>query len=734
MAASARNRASVEEAFENYQTDLSTTRTGLLAAEKGAAADAARDALQRGETHAGDVSHKNSIKKQAFADACVSLQGLRSGLAEIAEKGSTAIDEVLNDSKKSPLMKVGEIVDIVEKAQFYGGHRAQQHITKIGEGISAILKAEGDPRTAEEFAKAHGLDLSVPAPQDKQALTQYFTGMLAKSPADSSHSSGFGGSPAAAWQAGNSQDTSKVTNASYVEPGKTDIAPAAHYGAGSTSGSPGVTAPPPGVSGSPSPTAVRAANTVPGAQQLPGSASNSPGAQAIGGSSAMAGPAVSSGSSATTAAAGSGGISAGGGHGASASMSVAASSGSAAVQPLSPDGLAQSFNNGVHAGAPASATGEALSQSFSTTSHSPVAQQPIAPSPSTTPTSGGHYVFDSPQSHAADASSTYTPPADTNSTMYATPATSMAPPPSAAAMPAAPAGPLPTYGSDLRPPTPTAPSSMGPANTSPLSAPVNPSSGQSALGQPAVVKQQPVAPAAPMSGAGLTQNAVAATAVGAIAGAASERSAAQTRLQSLVEFVARQEPKLSWVVGDREDGTTVLTTDLASGWIPPHIEIPSGVQLLVPARRRGSLEHLLGDTMETAPWTPGHYLPPEKDVEPISTSFRARQVPDVDELNWELSQATNWRDGLPRLAHTLAKAGAAGTGVLDSEADMLRDHLTATAQKVLTTYPGNVDAADVGNWQLLAAIDALLTKQQTILKYHFAWFQALSMATHGGSR
>jgi hypothetical protein len=237
-----------------------------------------------------------------------------------------------------------------------------------------------------------------------------------------------------------------------------------------------------------------------------------------------------------------------------------------------------------------------------------------------------------------------------------------------------------------------------------------------------------------MPGAGLTQNAVAATAVGAIAGAASERSAAQTRLQSLVEFVARQEPKLSWAVGDREDGTTVLTTDLASGWIPPYIEIPSGVQLLVAARRRGSLEHLLGDTTETVTWTPGHYLPPEKDVEPIATSFRARQVADIDELNWELTQATNWRDGLPRLAHTLAKAGAAGTGVLDSEADMLHDHLTAVAQKVVNAYPGNVDAADVGNWQLLAAIDALLTKQQTILKYHFAWFQALSMATHGGSR
>lgn len=273
-----------------------------------------------------------------------------------------------------------------------------------------------------------------------------------------------------------------------------------------------------------------------------------------------------------------------------------------------------------------------------------------------------------------------------------------------------------------------------PAAASPLSAPVNPASGQSPIGQPTVVKQQPVASAAPLSSAGLVENAAAATATGAVAGVASQKTVAQKRLQTLVDFVARQEPKLSWIVGDREDGTTVLATDLASGWIPPHIEIPSGVQLLEPARRRGSLEHLLGETTETATWTPGHYLPPEKDVDPLPTSLRSRQVPEIAELNWELAQSTNWRDGLPRLAHTLTKVGAAGTGVLDSELDMLLGHLAASGHNVLAAYPDNVNADDVGNWQLLAAIEALLTKQKTALNYHFAWFQALSMATQGGAR
>ena len=191
---------------------------------------------------------------------------------------------------------------------------------------------------------------------------------------------------------------------------------------------------------------------------------------------------------------------------------------------------------------------------------------------------------------------------------------------------------------------------------------------------------------------------------------------------------------MKWAIGDREDGSTVVVTDLASGWIPPHVQIPKGVELLPPEKRRGGLERLLGETTDHSIWTPGHYLPNAKDVEPVEMTFRARQVPDIDELNWELTQATNWRDGLPRLAHTLTKAGIAGTGVLDTEADLLYEHLTAIRSKVVKAYPDAVEPNDVGNWQLLAAISGLIASDKTTLKYHFAWFQALSMATQGGAR
>lgn len=166
----------------------------------------------------------------------------------------------------------------------------------------------------------------------------------------------------------------------------------------------------------------------------------------------------------------------------------------------------------------------------------------------------------------------------------------------------------------------------------------------------------------------------------------------------------------------------MLATDLADGWIPPGIDLPSAVTLLPPARRRGNLESLLGDATVTASYTPVHHLP--EDDEPTPASPRPRCAPTVSDLGWELSQATQWRDGLPRLAHTLAKAASAGTGVLDSEIDLLHEHLATTSKRVLDSYPDAVDTHEVGNWQLLAAINALVAGEKATANYHLAWFLA----------
>jgi hypothetical protein len=220
-------------------------------------------------------------------------------------------------------------------------------------------------------------------------------------------------------------------------------------------------------------------------------------------------------------------------------------------------------------------------------------------------------------------------------------------------------------------------------------------------------------------------NALGAVASGAVAGTEVERTAAEDRLRRLLHAVVRQEPGLRWAIGEHGDGSTVLVTDLASGWVPPHISIPAGVTLPGPASHPGStLAALLGDAVRTAIYDPRRCTEPDDEGEPVAMSITARRTPAVDDLAWELARATRWRDGLPRLAHTLARAAWARTGCLESEIALLRDHLGTLARTVVDSYPDAVIAADVANWQLLATVEALVDESPTLADYHFAWFYA----------
>ena len=405
----------------------------------------------------------------------------------------------------------------------------------------------------------------------------------------------------------------------------------------------------------------------------------------------------------------------------------------APTNALSPEGIANNLNAGANAGAPMSAGTEALSNNamHAVQPQAPLHSEAMAPPP--TAPSSGVPLFDNAHAAHVPVDGPAPPPApqDTTQTVVAAPAAAPAPAVPQAPAAAAPAGPLPAYGADLRPVASTAPASPAPAPAAaPASAPLNPANA-TALNQPAVVRQQPMTSPHTSTAAGLTENAVAATTTGAAAGAAATQSAARQRLQRLVESVARQEPKLRWAIGDRGDGSTVLATDLACGWIPPHIQIPTGVKLLAPGRRRGPLEGMLGETVLTAAYSPGQYIPSVNSAEPVPMSIRARQTADVDELGWQLAQATKWRDGLPRLAHTLAKAVSGGTGYLDSETELLHEHLQTVTRRVLTDYPDSVDVTTVGNWQLLATIDSLINDEKISANYHLAWFQALSLALQG---
>jgi hypothetical protein len=199
------------------------------------------------------------------------------------------------------------------------------------------------------------------------------------------------------------------------------------------------------------------------------------------------------------------------------------------------------------------------------------------------------------------------------------------------------------------------------------------------------------------------------------------------RLQRLLQFVARQEPGVRWAVGDREDGTTVVVMDLAHGWIPPDIALPAGVRLLEPAWRTGDCASLLGPTTLSATYSPGDSLGWATDFDPTESSLQPRELPAVEDLGSVLSLATQRRDDLPRIVHSLAKAGASGTGVFDAEIDVLRVHLETARYHLVAQYP-DVDAALLLNCLLLAATEAIARGDRLSANYHFAWFQMLSAA------
>jgi hypothetical protein len=216
-----------------------------------------------------------------------------------------------------------------------------------------------------------------------------------------------------------------------------------------------------------------------------------------------------------------------------------------------------------------------------------------------------------------------------------------------------------------------------------------------------------------------------------VAAPAEPAESERERLERVLKFVARQEPGLRWAVGIREDGSTLLVTDLAHGWIPPGLKLPADIQLLEPGRRTGTAATLLGRTTQLATYAPGDPLGWATDYEVTDISSRPRELPAVDDLGWVLGEATHWRDGLPRLVNTLAKAGAAGTGIVDAEVDILRVYLDTSRYQLLAQYP-DVDAGLLLNCLLLAATESVATKNAVSANYHFAWFQLLNSPPASG--
>lgn len=194
--------------------------------------------------------------------------------------------------------------------------------------------------------------------------------------------------------------------------------------------------------------------------------------------------------------------------------------------------------------------------------------------------------------------------------------------------------------------------------------------------------------------------------------------------------MARQEPCLAWAAGLRDDGTTsLLVTDLAGGWIPPHVRLPARVTLLEPAARRGdaSAVELLGAVVTVAAHERAAYVAEADPEAPVLSGDRAARstAAKVAELGPSLVDAVRRRDGLPRIALAVAAPAARKTGVLENEAELLRASLTDIQHSVLSAYPRH-NQAPVADWMLLAAVEALIDDDECLANYHLAWFTALT--------
>lgn len=665
-----------------YSQSLRAQWTMFAAHNLGHTADDLVHRFRQGEKFHMDLAEKYQIKASAFNSAADATDYLRSRLSDIADTGNKEINDILA-SKKLPPEKLAEIQAVQARCNADGANASRDAIDKMMAATQKILDADGAGGDARSWARANGFntDDASPPPQ----IT------------NSDLNSPFGGGE----HGGSETNTPPVKLASFG---------GAEHGAGGGGGHGGVQGPGPQA---PSQGVVGAgwrsgSGPVPGASPAASGGVHMP---AGGGTVSPGMPGVQSGGMSMSPA--------GLGQGGQPNLAQSFTSGFATGQATGPGGQAFSAGafNAFDGGAPQTAQG--------------------VPAVAPTVPSAGAFVAATPPVDA--------PPPAAPAPMTTGGATSVAPAVmtgsswSSSAAPVGgssiPSGSLPAYGSDLRPPV-VAPPSMPSGPAGPISgAPVAPSPASSpSAGGPLVSPVERTASgAAAQAGTGssaMASASAASAATGATAGATSARAAEQQRLQRLVDAVARQEPRLSWAAGLRDDGTTtLLVTDLAGGWIPPHVRLPAHVSLLEPSARRhdANVVDLLGAiTVAAAHHANTYVAEPGSDEPALSGDRPARSAaPQVDELGPTLVEAVRRRDGLPRIAQAVAAPAVRKTGVLESEIEMLQECVADIQHSVMSAYP-NHDPAAVGDWMLLAAIEALIDGHEYLTNYHLAWFEAIS--------
>lgn len=675
-----------------------TIRTATLAGMEGKSAERLMKAHAIAEVKHNVVADGHDFKAKGYETCNNALETARSRLQNIDDEAHREINRVLKQ-KGNFALKWAEIVKIVADARADAIRVAADTTETILSAGSRLLTDTGQDKTINDHVQGLDSKFNIDMPPSEPEMPEM--------PEEAGGTGSGTGDHIAVGPDDHIVDASSGTGS-----GELQVDPVSNSTGSQLDGLPAASST--GV-GQPAGATGTNGSPVGGGGVLPAGAGV--GAPAAGGGGS--GPRVSGGS----------GVGVPSGGGGSSVPSV--------PEGLTPAGLAQGFTNGMSTGAPAAMESNAATSSVvnaATGGHAgaPPPAAPVSGAGSVPVVSGGggpvvHHVDSGSVEHVSgSAASAAAPPV--------VPAVAPAPVVGAPPPPPMPAGgALPAYGADLRaaaaaaapppppvtPPVTSAPPAAGSASTAPASG--------STL-NPAVVNKPAPAPTAAASsvGAPMVASAAAGAAAGAVAGTAARVDDAQRRCADAVAALAFQEPRLRWAAGlDDADGQVVVATDLAGGWLPSHVRPPAGVRLIEPsadvASGRLSLDMLLGKTVFRADHVPGGPVS-EPRVELSDWPRKLEPVPDV---RWEIRQAADWRDGLPRLAHTMAKAWATGNGVRPMEMDALRDFISHTKVEVLRSYPGAVHPHTVGNWMLAVAIEAFNNGESLLGTYHFSWFRAL---------
>lgn len=422
------------------------TQRGILSQNEGKTAEDLAVRYFRGEQSELDKAEKYEIKADALSSGADAIDYLRGRLTEIANAGDREIENIL--SSKKPLPEQLEEIHMIQlQCNADAANASRASVDKIVAATQKILDAEGIGADARSWARDHGFnvdDVPPPCPIGKDELTS--------SPvASGGRSTGVGGTPGDAPNAGAPGPQPAVAGDGGLASGGGSLGNFTGADAPTSSPRPVVSASGHAASGpipAGPPTTLPAPTTPPG--MLPG---------------IPAAPGLPGGSF----------------------------SPAAAGQGISPTSVGQSFATGMMTGQPAAAGAQSLSAGTmhaieSGATPGPQTASPLpTPAPVAAPTIAATGIESAAIHPSVDTSATAagTPvmAAGDTGTAAVAPTVVTSAPMSAPVMPAVgqavPAGPLPAYGSDLRPPAVTA----GPtpsAVAAPVSgAPVAPSASSS---------------------------------------------------------------------------------------------------------------------------------------------------------------------------------------------------------------------------------------------------------------